>query len=334
MRNRPSIVSLLALAFLLPFAACGDDEVTGPGDGMASLSVFLTDAPGYESVWVELTGLTAQGGEGGPVELLGEPTDLVLLTDLVGTVQLLSVNAELDPTTFSQLRLVVGDAVLQDSDGKVYVKGDPVLPPEVGEIEVEDLGELQCPSCSQTGIKVKIPNDEMEIEEGSAALVVDFDVAQSFGHMAGNSGKWVMHPVILGTLVPDANGDGNVLDELGLANSITGTVALGDGVTIPDCPAGTPRSILDFIPTATLDGVLDGEGQPITRAGSVAEGGAFTIGFLAAGPYTMGFVPTLTLGTDQLTFTAIVAPGQVAVSGGEVPGVAFTIQGAVCEVAP
>jgi hypothetical protein len=227
---------------------------------------------------------------------------------------------------------VVGDAVLQDSDGKVYVKGDPELPAEVGEIDAEDLGELQCPSCSQSGIKLKIPNDELEVQEGSAALVVDFDVAQSFGHKAGNSGKWVMHPVILGTLVADADGDGDVLDELGLANSITGTVALGDGVTIPECPAGTPRSILDFIPTATLDGVLDGEGQPITRAGSVVDGGAFTVGFLAVGSYTMGFVPALTLGNDQLTFTAVVAPDQVTVSGGEVSGVDYTIQGAVCEV--
>lgn len=335
MRIHWSISASVILALLLSVAACGDDEVTAPADGMASLSIFLTDAPGdVDSVWVELVGLTAQGGEGGPVELLGEPTELVLLTDLVGTLQLLSIAADIDPTTFSQLRMVVGDAVLLSSEGKVYVKGDPVLPPELEGVEEADLGELQCPSCSQSGIKVKIPNDGMEVEEGAAALVLDFDVAQSFGHSAGNSGKWVMHPVIHGTLIGDEDGDGEVLDELGFAGSITGTVALGEGITIPECPTGTPRSILDFVPTATLDGLLDGDGQPITRTGSVQEGGGFTIGFLPAGSYTLGFIETLVLDAHHLTFTAAVAPGQVTVSGEEVSGVAFTIQGAVCEAIP
>ena len=31
---------------------------------------------------------------------------------------------------------------------------------------------------------------------GSVSLVVDFDVAQSFGKLAGGSGQWVMRPVL------------------------------------------------------------------------------------------------------------------------------------------
>ncbi|MFH1763014.1 MAG: DUF4382 domain-containing protein [Gemmatimonadota bacterium] len=320
----------MILAAVLPMTACLDDEPTGPGEGMASLSVFITDAPGdVNRVWVELLSITAQGDEGGPVELLGAPTDLILLTDLVGTVQLLTLNAKLDPTTIRQLRLVVGDAVLESSEDTVYVKGDPVLPTVVE--NAKEIGELHCPSCSQSGIKVKIPNDEMEVEEGAAALVLDFDVAQSFGHKAGNSGKWIMHPVIHGTLVGDQDGDGDVLDELGSVSAISGTVALGTDVTIPVCPAGSPRSIKDFIPTATVNGLLDGEGQPIVRSGTVAEGGAFHIGFVPSLSYTMGYVGTLTLGTDQLSFTATVDPAQVTVAGAEVTGVAYTIQSALCQ---
>ena len=263
------------------------------------------------------------------MELLGAPTDLILLTDLVGTVQLLTLNAEIHPTTIRQLRLVVGDAVLESSEGTVYVKGDPVLPAAVE--DAEELGELHCPSCSQSGIKVKIPNDEMDVEGGAAALILDFDVAQSFGHKAGNSGKWIMHPVIHGTLVVDRDGDGDVLDELGSVKAISGTVALGTDVTIPECPAGTSRTIKDFIPTATVVGLLDGEGEPIVRYGTVAEGGVFHIGFVPSLSYTMGYVGTLTLGTDQLTFTATVEPAQVTVSDAVVAGVAYTILSAQCQ---
>jgi len=313
----------LILAMMLPLAACDDNEMAGPEDGMATLSVYLTDASGdVANVWVELVGLTAQGGEGGPVELLGEPTDLILLTDLVGVVQLLQVNADLDPTTISQLRLVIGDAVLEaeDEGEVVYVKGDP----DLQDLGFTDpwIGELHCPSCSQSGIKVKVPNDKVELEKGEAALVLDFDVAQSFGHKAGNSGKWVMKPVIHGTLVED----------VGLMNSITGTVALGDGVTLPECPSGgATRSIKDFIPTALIDGIFDGDGQPIVRAGTVNEDGTtFQIGFLPTGSYTMGFVEVIPLVDNNLTFTATVMPTSVTVAGEDVTGVAYTNISAQC----
>jgi hypothetical protein len=303
--------------------ACQDDKLAGPADGTASLSIYLTDAQGeVEAVWVQLLQITARGGEGGPVDLLSAPTELILLTDLVGTVHLLTSNMEINPSTLSQLRLVVGNAVLLSKEGLIYVKGDPELP---AGLEGPADGELHCPSCSQSGIKVKVPNDEVVVEEGDAALVLDFDVAQSFGHKAGNSGKWVMHPVIHGTLVGD---------DVELANSITGTVSWGE-VTPPICPTAGERTIGDFIPTATINGLLDGEGQPIVRSGTVAEDEkTFKIGFLPSGSYAMGFVDKLTLGTDELVFTGAVTPTEVTVDGADVTGVVYTIQSATCQVIP
>jgi len=317
--------AVLALG-LLPLTSCEDSKLSGPDGEGASLSVYLTDAPGdVEAVWVEILGITLQGSEEGPVQLLGAPTELIPLTDLVGTSHLLVENAELDPSTYGQLRMQVGDAVLLASDGTVYVKGDPVLP---AGLEGAPMGSLQCPSCSQSGLKVKIPNDEMVLEDGSAALVLDFDVSQSFGHKAGNSGNWIMHPVIHGTLA----------ESLSVAKAIRGTVALamdgGNPITLPECPPGQPRSIQDFIPTGTLVGVLDGEGDPIVRSGVVSQEGTFQIGFLAPGGYVMGYVGELTLGAEGnehvLAFTASVDPAQVTVGGEDVEGVAYTIQQAAC----
>ncbi len=330
--KRISWLPFLAV-ILLGMSACNEDDLTNPGDngGKAALSVYLTDAPGdVEAVWVVIQGITLQGNGSGPVQLLDAPTDLIPLTDLVGTTQLLVTDAELDPAAYSQVRLLVGDAVLESTDGTVYVKGDPVLPEG---LEGAPLGELQCPSCSQSGLKVKIPNDAVELGEGASALVLDFDVAQSFGHKAGNSGKWIMHPVIHGMLVEDSGGDGETGDDIDAVNGIRGTVALAEGVTIPECPEGQARSVQDFIPMATATTLVDGEGMAIERTGVVASDGTFEIGVLAPDTYTLGYEGTLDLETVQLVFTATVDPAQAVISnveGEDVEGVAYVIQSATC----
>ncbi len=329
MRREPVRWLPLGVLALLILGACDDTDTTGPGDSQkASLSVYLTDAPGdVDAVWLEILGISLQGNGEGSVDLLTEPTPLIPITDLVGTTQLLVADVELDPALYSQLRLIVGDAVLVSTDGTVYVKGDPVLPPG---LEGAPMGELQCPSCSQSGLKVKVPSDAIDVGEGASGLVIDFDVAQSFGHRAGNSGKWVMHPVIHGTLVEDSNGDGDVGGEVGDVRSILGTVVLASGVTIPKCPDETDRGVEDFIPTATANDLLDGEGNPIVKSGVVAAEGTFQIGTLAPAEYTLGYVASLDLTTAQLTFSATVIPTGVTVADEDVSGVVYTIESAEC----
>jgi len=321
-RKPKTWLALMLAVTLLPLAACDDDGVGG-ANGKTSLSVYLTDAAGdVDAVWVEILGITLQGGEG-PVELLGEPTDLILLTDLVGVTQLLVDNAEMDPASYGQLRMQVGDAVLLTSDQEVYVKGDPVMPEG---LDGPPWGDLQCPSCSQSGIKVTIPNDEVELPEGEAALVLEFDVHQSFGHMAGMSGKWVMHPVIHGTLT----------DQPSSTLSIGGTVQLaeveGTPISIPPCPTETDvRTIQDFTPTATILGIVDGDGNPIVRTGHVNEEGAFEIPFLPPGTYDMAYETTLDLEDFVLTFTATVDPAQVTLTDAPFGDMLYTIQSATCD---
>jgi hypothetical protein len=318
-------LQVILAATLLPLAACDDDGVGGT-EGKTALSVYLTDQAGdVDKVWVEILSITLQGSEGS-LELLDAPTGLILLTDLEGETHLLVKDAEVNPANYGQLRMQVGDAVLLSKEPTVYVKSDGEGLPEGLPEELEGLprGTLQCPSCSQSGLKVTIPNDEMDIPEGDVTLVLDFNVAQSFGHKAGNSGKWVMHPVIHGTL--SARMD------------IAGTVALetdGDGnptISFPTCPEETtPRTIQDFIPTATLMGVVDGDGNPIVRSGTVFEDGSFTIGFLPPGTYDMGYEGSLILGANVLTFTATVEPEEVILTDASFDEMVYTITSATCE---
>lgn len=322
MERRPkSWVPLMLAAMLLPISACDDNGVSGT-DGKTSLSVYLTDAPGdVESVWVEILGITLQDSEG-PHELLDAPTELILLTDLVGTTQLLVKDAEMDPTNYSQLRMKIGDAVLLSKEKTVYVKGEPALPEG---LEGLPQGTLQCPSCSQSGLKVTIPGDGMDVPEGDVTLVLDFDVSQSFGHKAGKSGKWVMHPVIHGTISTRMDISGTVA----LQTDGTGTPT----VSFPTCPGeSTPRTLQDFIPTATLTGVVDGDGNPIMWSASVAEDGTFVIGFLPPGTYDMGYEGSIVLGDNVLTFTADVEPDEVTLDNASFDQMVYTITSADCQV--
>jgi hypothetical protein len=44
---------------------------------------------------------------------------------------------------------------------------------------------------------LKVNGDEDQI------FLVDFDVSESVGHEAGNSGKWIMHPSLKGSRVQE-----------------------------------------------------------------------------------------------------------------------------------
>jgi len=315
----------ILLVALLPMTACDGADIGGTSDGVARLSVYLTDAPGdVKAVWVEIESLLLHSEDGHPYELLDQPTELIPLSELVGTSQLLVADAEVDPAVYHQLRMRVGDAVLESTEGMVYVKGEPNLLEIYPEGAPERVGDLQCPSCSQSGLKVTIPR--MDLPEGATALVLDFDVAQSFGHKAGKSGKWVMHPVIHGILNDTYSIEGTV------------TLDLPEGESLPLCPpegieGSRQTGITDFVPTATPP--ADG-GEDIVRSGEViaVDGvdwdGEFRMDYLAPGTYTMGHA-ALQLDGYDLTFVFTVVPAEVTVGEGIFGDpVSYTITSATC----
>ena len=262
-----------------------------------TLSIFLTDAPGdVAAVWVDIAEIYFQGGPDGRLNLLSESTGLVELTELQDRAVELVGGLEVEPGTYSQLRFVLNSAVLEATNGDVYAFGGAAHPDGLAV-----TGELKCPSCTTSGLKVQLPGDALEMDEEGAGLVMDFDVAQSFGKPAGQSGKWIMKPVVHAVKMDDG-----VDPEMpGAGASISGTVALatdegGAPIVLPACPAEVARTIQDFVPTATAATLVDEEAAPIVRTGEVGEDGAFSMDFLEEDTYAMGFLNPLELGDMRL----------------------------------
>jgi hypothetical protein len=219
--------TLIALAAVLALGACDSGDPDGPG----SLSILLTDAAGdVEQAIVTIERIEIVGGSGGPQVLMDTPwtDDLTLLTNEFVTL----VDGYVLPQgNYSQLRLVVSEACISvESDegpNEVYASAGTALV-----CAGEPAGNLQMPSFSQTGIKV-IFQGAISVDDQTIVLI-DFDVEESFGKLAGGSGQWVMNPTIHGV-------------EITFSGTVNLTVELADGVTLPD-----PPTFEDF--TASLSG--------------------------------------------------------------------------------
>jgi hypothetical protein len=127
-------------------------------------------------------------GDGDVVVLHSEPftTDLLTLSNDFATL----VEEDTIPGgAYSQFRLVIPEACIEVEGVGVFASTgfDECGPAD---------GDLQLPSFDTSGLKVKLPDGAQQIDGDSHVILLDFDVSQSFGQEAGNSGKWVMHPVI------------------------------------------------------------------------------------------------------------------------------------------
>ncbi|HEX7052171.1 MAG TPA: DUF4382 domain-containing protein [Longimicrobiales bacterium] len=221
----------LSLAVLLPVAACDD----GPGPDNTRISIRLTDAAGdIEAAVVTISEIYLQGGDGegqaegetdaaGRVVLRDEPVTTDLVT-LANDIETLVEGAVVPSGTYAQLRFVItgGYVAVENAQGDIDVFATEGYEPPAG-FEFpegsEVAGTLQCPSCGQSGLKVNVSGG-LVVDGGEEDLLVDFDVAESFGHGAGKSGHWVMEPVITAT-------------DLDAVGSVHVAVSLGTDVTLP-----------------------------------------------------------------------------------------------------
>lgn len=226
----PRLPLLLAVAFAIgAFNACS--ESTGVGSG--KISILLTDAPGdVKAAVVTISQIYLQGS--GRVVLRDEPVTVDLLT-LSGSTATLVDEAIVPAGTYSQLRFVITDAYIEvENDGgttSIYASSPNYAGLPSG---AHVAGELQLPSYAQSGLKVDLPGGAVTIAGDERIILVDFDVAQSFGHMAGGSGRWVMTPVVHAV---DFVVTGSLTTTLRSASAVSLPVISGHQVTLGEFKA-------------------------------------------------------------------------------------------------
>lgn len=201
---RHLLKSALAAALVL---GCGDSS--GMDSGSTRVTVLLKDAPGdVIAAVVNISEIYLQRGDdadGSPRVVLFDRDTTVNLVDLVDlTAELTTV--DIPSGEYEQLRFLVPGAWINVEGQGVYATAANA--PEVP-AELTVVGTLITPSFSQSGLKVNFGDPGSEGDDGvtlgdgeTVIVTIDFDVAQSFGQQAGQSGNWVMRPAITGTIAP------------------------------------------------------------------------------------------------------------------------------------
>ncbi len=294
-----------ALVALLAFGLGACDDASSPDE--ATLSLLLTDAStDLKEAWVEIDEIYLQGTRvnGERVDLLTEPTGPINLLTLAGenTVALIE-DAVVPAGTYAQLRFVVNDGYIVTGDDQVFATRNAELP-----AGVTADGMLECPSCSETGFKVNLPDGAVTLDDEGQILVVDFDVEQSYGREAGLAGLWVMHPVMNAT-------------DFQVSGTIAGTVSLDESISLPTSCGGETPSLADFVPMAT-------SGDQ-TKTGEVADDGSYRISFVQPGEWSLSFEPSVEIGDGTLGFQAD-HPALVNVESGSTSEADYTVTAANC----
>ncbi|MBW3552913.1 MAG: DUF4382 domain-containing protein [Gemmatimonadetes bacterium] len=274
MTSKTRFLALTAALAMSGAIAC--DETTGAG-GDATLRVLLTDAPTdyISAAWVDIGAVELLSEEGRPITLTTDGTDgLVNLLDLQNAATETLAEAEIEPGTYHQLRLIVESARVQLADGFTFTNGSTEK-------------DLFVPSGAQTGIKLNLGAADgeedgagLEIVPGEMVLVLDFDVSQSFV-MQGNAESpagikgFIFTPTIRVT-VND------------VAASISGAVSTAlEGVSVKDLTVTA-----EPVEGSTLEQFQSGTATAVTD-----ENGAYTLHFLVPGTYTV----TVTAGEAHKT---------------------------------
>ena len=221
--SRRRALAAAAAFSLFAGAGCADSPTAGATNGR--ITVLLKDAPGdVKTAVVTIAQVYLQPGEGendARVVLSDAPvtTDLLKLADFTET---LVKDLTIPAGTYAQLRFVItgGYIEVENADGSTSIfASSPTYAGLPSGAKVG--GTLQMPSFAQSGLKVKLPEGGVEIDGVQKVVVVDFDVSQSFGKEAGNSGKWVMKPSIKATT-------------FGSVGSLKVTLAKGAGLVLPN----------------------------------------------------------------------------------------------------
>jgi len=234
-------------------------------------------------------------------------TNLLTLSNQVST---LVKDAVVPAGTYTQMDFVISGGyveVANTSGGSTIFASSPTYEGLPSGATVG--GTLKMPSYGTSGLKVNLPDGKVTVGTNSKVLLVDFDVQQSFGHDAGSSGSWVMHPVMTAT-------------DFELSGNLNVTLKLGSGVTLP---AALTLGSFDAVLTNSGGSTKSLQLSAIST-GSSTFGAAFK--YLIPGNYTVGFAldPSV-VGTVSIT-TSPTIPAPVTVSSGAATQADFTLTSA------
>ncbi len=302
---RHSLATLLALIL----AACGGSPSSSSGTTRASgngFTLLLKDSPASFSAAVITISEIDLVGASGTVVLSTTPvtTDLLKLSNDTAT---LVKDAVVPPGHYTQLRFVITGGYLDV--GGVFYASTPTyqgLPPEA-----TVSGKLQMPSYAQSGLKIDLPGGGLDLGTEQKIVLVDFDVSQSFGHQAGNSGMWVMHPVVKAT---DIVMTGTLEVTLGV-----GSMPEGGILALP-----TGLSLTDFSAVVTPAGGGDSVTVPLADEGNGTIGAIFK--YLDPGDYTVTLVPPPSVASFT---TAPPIPAAATITSDQVTTETFLLTGVV-----
>lgn len=297
---RFQLIRRLGLLSLGAIGALSCSDSSGPGTG--KLTLLLKDNPGdIQAAWVTISEINLQGS-GGTIHLKDDDFTVNLLA-LQSQLATLLQDAVIPAGTYTQLRFVISEACIKVEDtggGSSFYASSASYATTWCESGDAAVGQLQMPSFSQSGLKVILPGNAITIPDGEdVTLIVDFDVQQSFGHVAGNSGQWVMHPVIKAT---GATVSGGILV----------TLTPGQNVTIPT----------DAVFTAAITPASGGSAINV----GLTDANQFqaTVNFLAPGDYSVNVTQTGGTPIANATITET-TPSPTPVLPGETATAAFVL---------
>ena len=298
--KRSSLLASCLLALTLGLIGCSTGE--------SRVTVKLTDAPGDIKAAVVTINQVYLQGEGGRVTLRDTPATTNLVSLANDTADLVK-DAIVPQGSYSEMRFVISGAYIEveqeDGSTLIYATSEDYAGlPEGAQV----AGILQTPSYDASGLKVKW-DGSIDVTGEQKVLLVDFDVAQSFGHVTGNPhGKWVMHPVIKGA-------------DITFSGSVLATLALAQGVTLPRVE-GLPVTLAQFEAVLTN---AEGSTEPLALTDANGDGVYEAhFKFLFPGEYSLGFTAP-----EGLSFTTNPGtPATVTVVSGKAGSAAFRVTSA------
>lgn len=274
-------------------------------EGTTQFSVLLKDAPGDVHAAVVTIDEVQLVGDGGKLTLTDAPMTVDLLT-LANVTAALVEDAEVPSGTYTELRFIISGAYIEveneDASTSIYASSPSYEGlPDGATVD----GQLQMPSFAESGLKVTLASGALTLTGDQKVLLVDFDVQQSFGHVAGQSGMWVMHPVITG-------------GEIKATGTVQASVELGEDVTLPE---GT--TLADF--SVTLTNTATATSTTVALADDDSDG-VFEVSFVYVVPGSYEVSLELPASVSSVT-TDPAVPVAVSVTSGEGATVALTITG-------